>query len=231
MRWKVKLVIFFGLATLLLFSFSFENKKDIISHQSSESNDTIIVSKPLSNELAGGNYRRGGKIYVPVVNKDTLGFRCYLSESKSGKLSLEYRRFDYKSSHRENLRFLALMLPKMAQDFNLDSLSSIYLGRLVSHGDLAIQVTKQYQQKFGKSTKIGKYSTVFNFLTSSQIATDFNKLFENYQLKVKHVSAEKIFFASRTECLRYSKIETDSTKVPAKILDGMTYLKLVRKND
>jgi hypothetical protein len=226
---KVKQFVFFGILITLLMSTSYEFKKVVISSSNIENKDTVIISKPLSNELAGGNYRRGGKIYFPVVNKDTLGFRCYLSESKSGKLSLEYRRFDYKSSHRKNLRFLALMLPKMTQDFNLDSLSSIYLGRLVSHGDLAIQVTKQYHQKFGKSTKIGKYSTVFNFLTSSQIGTDFNKLFESYQLKVKLVSAEKIFFASRTECLRYSKIETDSTIIPAKILDGMTYVKLEKK--
>lgn len=220
--------------TLLIVSvlLSFRNLGEIYEPKNSNTNhisDTLIVSKNLSNELAGGNYRSGGKIYVPVVNTDTLGFKCYVSVSKKGRLSLEYRRFNYKTSHSENLNLLRLILVQINQDFKLDSLSSIYLGRLISHGDLAIQVTKQYHKNFSKSVKIGKYEPIFSFLTRSQIATDFNYLFEKYKLKVKHVSAEKIFFASKSECLRYSKVETDSTKIPTKILDGMTYIKLMKK--
>jgi hypothetical protein len=216
--------LIFSSALVILFSFDKIKSVNKSTYKAENKNDTIIASKKLNNELSGGNYRVGGTIYFPVINGDTIEFNCYLSESKNGKLTLDYRKDKYLCSHRDNLRFLELMLVEISKKYKLDSLKSIYLGRLITHGDLAIKVTKQYQSLFGNNYNIGKYQPIFNFFMNSEIANNFNQLLKPYYLKVDKISAEKIFFAYKSECLRYSKIEIDSSIIPDRILDGMTYI-------
>ncbi|MBI2259131.1 MAG: hypothetical protein HYU67_09570 [Flavobacteriia bacterium] len=217
------LLCFFVFIGIVLSS-SYKVVKKFHSKQLNNEIDTSFYVRELNNELAGGNYRKGGIIFQPIINQDTLGFVVYFSESKSGKCALEFRKINYKCSHRVAMFWLSKIIPEIKKSYTLDSLKSIYLGRLISNGDLAIQVTKQYRKRFGKSNVIAKYSTVFDFFLTSQIAIDFNRLLNPYELKVKKITAEKIFFGSQSECKRYSIIESDSTQMPLKILDGMVYI-------
>ena len=105
------------------------------------------------------------------------------------------------------------------------------MGRLVTSGDLAVDVTKQYMQKYGENYKIRikDYRKVAQFLFDSKLTTDWNRLLKSYLISVVKVSPEKIFFTTRNELYRVSKIEADSISVPERILDCIVGLRL-KKN-
>jgi hypothetical protein len=126
---------------------------------------------------------------------------------------------------------LSAILPEAAKEYNFDSLQSMFLGRLVYNGDIAVEVTKQYKEKLGANEKIttADYKTIAQFLASSTLAADFNQLFKPYGITVSGVSIEKVFFTTKKELYRVCTIETDSLSVPDKILDCITWIQLKRK--
>ena len=133
-------------------------------------------------------------------------------------------------TYRQRLDELKTILPKAATDYNFDSLTSISFGRLILSGDLAIDITNQYRQKFGTSDKIKieDYKVVEQFLATSKLSSDLNNLFKPYSISVDKVAIEKLFFTTKKELYWASKIETDSINTPDKILDCMTWLKLTK---
>jgi len=59
----------------------------------------------------------------------------------------------------------------------------------------------------------------------SKLAVDFNSLFAPYSKSVENVIIEKAFFAQRDELLKYSHVAGDTTKIPGKVLDCITWIK------
>jgi len=114
-----------------------------------------------------------------------------------------------------------------AKEYDFALLSGIFIGRLIEAGDLAIAVTHQYEEKIGEPGKIrvADYKGISQFLTKSKLETDFNELFSPFSLVVKNVGVEKVFFATRNDLLSASKIETDTSMVPEKILDCLTSIR------
>ncbi len=111
--------------------------------------------------------------------------------------------------------------------FKFDSLSGMSIGRLILTGDLAIAVTEEYRNKFGEKEKIttADYSEISDFLLESRLTKDLNELFEPYSKSVEKVSIEKAFFTTRDELVNYSRVSKDTSDIPNKILDCITWIK------
>ena len=214
-----------------------QNGKSVSSQTSSEKQttaDTIVGSKLMTNDVAGSSYLKKAIGYYIIVGNDTSDFTCIFSESKDGgkvemDLNISYSKITMTYGQRMNE--LKKILSLAVKDFNFDSLTTIDFGRLVLSGDLAIDITNQYRQTFGTSTKImnSDYGMVKKFLKSSKLATDLNILLKPYSISVDNVSIEKVFFTTKEDLYQLSKIETDTTKVPDRILDCMTWVRLTRK--
>jgi hypothetical protein len=194
-------------------------------------NDTLIGSKTIT-DIEGAAYRRRATGYFVINGKDTSDFTCIFVELKdSGKVVIDLNLPYFKDGipYRQRMNELQKILHVAKKDFNFDSLRSIYLGRLVQNGDVAIEITKQYISKFGQPKKITDFRKVESFLKESQLGKDFNKIFNPYSFTVESISSEKLFFTSKRELYHMSKIETDTTKIPEKILDCMTWVILKKR--
>lgn len=196
-------------------------------------NDTVIGSKTITDEIAGSSYRKRATSYFVIIGKDTSENTFILTQSKEGgkvgvDLNIPYSKASM--TYRQRLDELKTILPKAATDYNFDSLTSISFGRLILSGDLAIDITNQYRQKFGTSDKIKieDYKVVEQFLATSKLSSDLNNLFKPYSISVDKVAIEKLFFTTKKELYWASKIETDSINTPDKILDCMTWVKLTK---
>lgn len=199
-----------------------------IKEKNELANDTIIGSKTIT-ELAGAAYRKRATGYFVIHGKDTSNFTCIFIELKdSGRVVIDLN-IPYpmdEVTYRQRLSELKLILPSAKKDFDFDLIGSIYLGRLVQNGDIAIEITNQYLEKFGQPQKITDYKKVESFLKKSQLGVDFNKIFNPYSIYVEGVSTEKLQFFPKKELLFMSKVESDTTNIPEKILDCMTWVML-----
>ncbi|MBG9377905.1 hypothetical protein I5907_16815 [Panacibacter sp. DH6] len=214
------------LAFGLTLSFNFGNPKPI-QDNSIFLPDTTVGSKIITDEIAGSAYRKSAKGYFLIIGKDTSKFTCIFSDSKDGKyVSLDFIGKDNQTSYRERMEHLRIILPFASKDYKMDSLKSIYFGRLVNNGDIAIYLTKNYRMKFGKSDKISNYSTISRFIEKSKLCSDINLIFKPYSISVKKVMVEKVFFTSKKELNRTSKIETKPSEINDKILDCLTWISL-----
>lgn len=230
----MKIKFFFGVLAFLL-TVCYNYRQDSFAQTTLENKlmaDTIVGSKNVINEISGSSFRKKAIGYFVIINNDTSGYTCIFTESKEGGkvgIDLNIKYFTAKMSYQKRLDELKIILPAAAKDFNFDSLTSISFGRLILSGDLAIDVTKQYRQKFGTSNTLEDYETVEQFLIKSKLGTDLDRLFEEYSISVDDVSIEKLFLTTRKELFLTCKIETDSTNIPDKILDCMTWVKLTKK--
>lgn len=198
-----------------------------IENESALASDTIVGRKAITNEIPGAAYRRRSIGYFVIVNSDTSVLTCIFSESKTGEslfMDILYPRRSL--SYHQRMTELKKILPEAAKNFKLDSLRTIYLGRLVTNGDITIAVTDQFVRTFGPEHQIRDYEKIGKFLKESKLGTDLNKLFKPYSLHVDKISVEKVFFTSKHDLYWSAKIETDSAAVPDKILDCMTWVRI-----
>ncbi|MET4084015.1 hypothetical protein ABIB40_003988 [Pedobacter sp. UYP30] len=194
--------------------------------------DTIVGSKTITDELAGSAFRKRAIGYFVIIDRDTSDYSCIFTEAKDGgnvEINLNASYLKPAISYKKRLAELRIILPNAAKDFNFDLLTGISFGRLISSGDLAINVTKQYHQKFGASDKLKSYTAVAQFLKESKLGTDLNNVLKPYSISVDKVSIEKLFFTSPRGLYWASKIETDSLNVPDKILDCIIGVHLRKK--
>ena len=222
--------IFFLLALLLI---SCNNKPQSSATGPTAINkakvDTIVGSRIIMEEIAGSEYRKRAIGYFVITGKDTSDYTCIFTQSKDrGEvgivLNIPYMKTAMPYSKR--LEELKIILGKAENDFNFDSLRFIGFGRLILSGDLAVDITKQYQQKFGTKNKLESYSTVQKFLMESKLVTDLKVLFRPYSITVDKIYCEKLFFTTREDLYWASKIETDTMYVPEKIIDCILSVQL-----
>jgi hypothetical protein len=210
----------------LTLSFNFEVPKTF-KNNSILVQDTTIGSKIITDEIAGSAYRKSAKGYFLIIGKDTSNFTCIFSESKDGNyVSLDFIGENSKSSYRERMEHLRIILPFASKDYTLDSLKLISFGRLVNNGDIAINLTNSYRKKFGRSDKISNYSTISRFLENSKLCADINHIFKPYSISVRKIMVEKVFFTTKKELKSRSKIETKISEIDDKILDCLTWVSL-----
>lgn len=206
-----------------------KKKEAEIKAKTVNSNDTIIGMKDITNEIAGSTYRKRATEYFTIVNKDTSDFMPIIGESKdNGRIGIN-QNLTYSKKNKiysQRLIELKLILPEAAKEYNFDSLTTMSNGRLILSGDLAIIVTEEYKRKFGNKEKVttADYKGISDFLLESTLAKDLNELLKPYSKSVSRISIEKAFFTDKLELLRYSKISRDSTEIPDKILDFVTWI-------
>jgi len=192
---------------------------------------TRIGRKTITDEIAGGAYRKRATGYYVITDKDTSTFMCIFGEAKDGGktwIALDIPYLKRSMTYKRRVSELELILPEAAKDYSLDSLGTISFGRLILSGDLAVDITKEYRQKLGNSDKVNN-KIASEFLAKSKLATDLNKIFEPFLLEVAEVSVEKLFFTTKKDLYWASKIETEPSKVPEKILDCITWVKMKQK--
>lgn len=188
--------------------------------------DTLVLRFDVNEELAGSAYREKATGYLMIVDGDsTLFFPAFTKAKKDGHINLILGLHPSLTFY-DQMSQLNTILPYAAQDYNFDSLTGLFVGRMVQTGDLAIQVTNEYLDTFGgyASTATSEYDTIASFLMTSRLGREFNQLFNPYKLKVRGTSVEKVFY---TELPKAFKIDsTLHTGFPEKVLDAMVWVKL-----
>ena len=190
-------------------------------------NDTIIVKTNITDEIAGSAYRKRATEYYSIIKKDTSSTTHIFYESKAdAKVSIIQQVSSNLDYYSDRLSELKLVLTEASQDYNLDSLQSLSMGRFVTTGDLAIAITEAYFTTFGHNTTATTfdYNKISSFLLQSQLVKDLNKIVKPYSKVVKRVHIEKVYFADKETLYTYSLISKDSANVPAKILDFSTWI-------
>ena len=229
----MKIELTFWILILLLFACNDNKQKsNLLINSDKNTIDTIVGTKTITDEIAGSTYRKRAIGYFVIFGKDTSSYTCIFTESKEvGDVGIDLNIKYIKTSmtYRQRFEELKIILSKASKDFNFDSLTSIRFGRLILSGDLAVEITKQYQEKFGTSDKLEHYPTVEQFLKESKLGTDLNDLLKPYSIYVEKVTIEKLFLTTPKELCHFSKIEMDTTKIPNKILDCMIWVKLTKK--
>ena len=220
----------FGLLIFLLCACS---KREPETYSKS-ARDLVIGSKIIKDELAGSSYRKRAIGYFAVTNKDTSDFICIFTESKvGGKVGIDLNIPYLKNTvtHAQRFNELKWILERASEDFNFDSLSYISFGRLVQSGDLAIAVTKEYKQKNPSFKNLFVNYTAFEeFLVTSKLGRDLNEIFKPYSISITSSSVEKLFLTTKKDLYWASKVETDSTMVPEKVLDAIVMARLKKNN-
>ncbi len=84
-------------------------------------------------------------------------------------------------------------------------------------------------KNFGTNTELVDYKTMKQFFIDSKLGNDLNSVFKQYSIKVADVSLEKLFFTTKKNLYWASKIEIDSTFVPEKIIDCITWVELKKE--
>lgn len=208
-----------------------DSPKKIRNEQIKDQSIQLIGTLDLTKEVAGSNYIKSATQYFVIDKNDTSNFTPLFSESLNGgeialKLNLSY--IQKNTSHSQRMDELIKILSKASSQYNIDSLQSISVGRLIQTGDLAINIANQYTDAYDDSTQIKTtdYKILSNFLLTTKLTSDFNDLLEPYALSVKSIDIEKAFFSDKATLFNYSELETDSLLVPDKILDCITWLTL-----
>ncbi len=190
-----------------------------------------IVKKDITNEIYGSAYRKRATSYSAVVNKDTSDFAVIFSEDKEGGKVRVIANYNTGSRPYETrMKELEKILPVAKNDYSFDSLVSIQIGRLVNTGDLAIDVSKEFIDKYGSDFKIdvNDYREIANFLSESKMGRDINKLIAPYSREIDKVQVEKVFFIDK-ESINSSEINHTKKEIPEKILDCSVWVELVDK--
>lgn len=185
--------------------------------------DTLIGSMTLTDEIAGSAYRKQAKAYFLIIGDDTSDFRSIVTEAKEdNQVDIEIR-FRRSMSYTQQMRELGKLLPAGAADFSYDSLTSISIGRLITTGDLAVALSRDIKWN---RILVKDYDDVQQFLLNSKLAADFNRLLSPYHKRVKHVGVEKAFLADKRILFANAEVESDSSAIPDKILDCITWLQV-----
>jgi hypothetical protein len=203
--------------------------------------DTITCQKNLIGEIAGSAYLQRATGYFLISGNDTSAFMPIFTESKeNGKininLNLPYAGLNKPfpgeipvndpKPYSQWSKELAIILKTASKDYNLDSLGSISVGRLILTGDLAIDITKEYNKRFGNKKQIttADYGEIEKFLLTSKLAKNFNNLLKPYKLTAKKISIEKTFFTTQKDLINNSSTETLDDSIPDSILDCITWI-------
>lgn len=207
-----------------------------IPAQASESDTSavpVVVKKAVTDELAGGAYRKRADGYRVVNGKDTSDFVCIFTESKeNGRVGLDFYFTGGKCSrtYRRKMQELEMILPVAAKDYDFTQFRLISMGRLIESGDLAADISIQFAEKWGESYELKDYQQITAFLRESRLGASLDSLLKPYSLMVESVVAEKIIFTTREDLSLACVLEQDTSEIPSRILDGITWVNLRKDN-
>jgi hypothetical protein len=214
---------FLTILSVLLSISSCINKSENSSGNVINSHDTLIRSEMLITPIAG-SASNSERFYL-VIKNDTSDFTCLINTStESGTYSLNISFYASNISYEERLKELEIILPHINKKYPLDSLRSIYMGRLIYYGNLAVAITEAYHREYTSYKNVEDYQAISTFLLKTKLANDFNKILKPYGVSIQKISPEKIFFADKKELLLLSKVTHNQDSISDKILDCMLWL-------
>lgn len=192
--------------------------------------DTVVISKTITNEIAGSAYRKRATQYQVLSQSDTSRFAIILIESNKnefdhdGSVHLKFH-FDKNKSFREQKEELNILLDKASKDYKFDSLKSIFSLWLPSLGDLNITLSRELENNKDIKSIVKNYWKLNDFLLASSLSIELNEIFKKYNLSVKQYAIEHFgYFAKPGTLNRYSKIETNPAAFPKKIMEGSMWV-------
>ena len=231
MKYTIPIAIF--VFSLLVSCTNGSHKSGRTGNKLTDSNDTLIGTKVITDEIPGGTFRKRAKSYFLVIKNDTSAFKPIFTESVDGNsigIHMNFQYFKRNITYRQLRVQLKKLMPEAAKEFNLDSLRSIFFGRLVLGGDLAIEMTKEYKQQFGQTDSIADHDQICMFLLKSRFASDLNQLFKPYSIYVKAFHPEKVWFTDKSDLYTFGNVESDSVSAPKRIFDCLMYIELMNAN-
>jgi hypothetical protein len=199
------------------------------SNELTNTYDTIVGKKSITNEMAGGAYRKRATGYFVINKNDTSDFLIIFYENKDDDkvgLSIKYDNIKRKGKlYDDRMEELIRVLSVAKYDYNIDSLTTVILGRLITTDNLAIDITNDFTNRYSNNYKITDYKPISDFLLDSKLAHDLNTIFKPYSKKIENIDIEKVFFTNKAEFMHMNS-KVDSTKVPERILDCLTWIRL-----
>lgn len=193
----------------------------------------LVYKRAVTDELAGGAYRKRADGYRIISGKDTSDFVCIFTESKeNGRVGLDFYFTGGRCSrtYRRKMQELEMILPVAAKDYDFTQFRLISMGRLIESGDLAAEISKQFSEKWGEASELKDYQQITDFLRESRLGASLDSLLMPYLLKVESVAAEKLIFTTREDLYLACVLEQDTSLMPQKILDCITWVNLGARN-
>lgn len=225
---KCLLIFFFSFTIFFAFaSLTINLSEDqVIPDQS----DTIILKKDLTLEIGDSTYKRRETGYFIVIGSDTSIFMPVFSQSiQGGAISIDLRPRTFKTeTYYQRLEELGIILSNVSDDYSIDSLVVIFLGRLISYGDLAVTLTGEFDVKFGDKdeVEVSEYENIKHFLLASSLTSDLNGILKPFSKKVESFHIENVLFADKEELMNLGNVSSDPSKIPDKIFDVMIWVRL-----
>ena len=204
------------------------------SKVSNKSNDIIVLKENIPLDLNNQQLKINTLSYSIVTKNKKSDYEILISNRKNYRGVSIYTNYDLRKgkkgkTYKERLNEFEYILNTAKNDFKLDSLTSIYIGRLISNGDLAINLTALYNNTFGRHSNVSDYNKISNLLMNSKLVHDFNILLEPYSKKISDVNLEKITFSTKQDLISSSVLSTDTVNVPSRILDCWVDMKVSNK--
>lgn len=197
---------------LLIYSCSHnydQNSSEVIKEEDSLIEDTIV--KKLDTK------------YFAVINNDTSSFMVNVySNQKNNEIHISLS--PSKSlSYSQQFNEFKTILSAIAEEYDMKLLKSIYLSRLILHGDLAVKTTKEINIKYGdlKSFLSCGHPEIGVFLkTGTTLGKDLDRLLLPYSKTVNQIHTEMDMYAKRESFKYHNVLLTDTTEIPEIIFDS-----------
>jgi hypothetical protein len=156
---------------------------------------------------------------VYQMDIDSLHFSIEAGEREDSSVAL---RFNFYStlSFQQHLHYQQLILEELANDYALNRTSSIFLGRLLYTGDLALQTTKEIQT----ANWDGSHAQLNLLLPQTEVVRAYQTILSPFGLTVRDVSIEKVMLAEKSSLLNFATITMPENEQPDRVLDGMLWL-------
>lgn len=207
------------LLALVFTSYLSCNQKDKENKQLVDGLPTI--SKKTLDDPTSEN--KSGKVeYAVIIHGDTSALKCIIG-TENGRKAMRIR-FHEALTYNVQKQQLSEIFAELFKDPSMSSLESIFIGRLVSAGDLAITVSNQLHKEVGEEMIPEDYKIVSTLLMKTNLVADFDSLLAPYSLKIDKIYLEKVFKMNSSLLVKEHNIDTAPLTIPNKVLDGMVWL-------
>jgi len=219
---------------LSIFIFITCGKEKIENSNIENVRDSIVVKKKIPLDFNNKILFKKTISYTLVLGKDTSDFQIFVSQAKKNQDISIYTVYNLKKEKSEKLyvqrlKELKYLLKVVNNDFNLNYLSSLYLGRLIYNGDIALTIMKLYNVKFGKNSNVLSPDKISDLILESKLTDDINSILSQYSKKISDVGLEKITFVPKEELISSSLLSKESKYIPSRVLDCWIDLKVSDK--
>jgi hypothetical protein len=212
MKWLIILffIVLFGCNTNSIDNHTSQNLSQYSKSRGEKYKDTIITAIEIPPEASVPGYIE--KEYFLIVNSDTSCFSLFITlnkEKRSISIKYNYNKFkksksaflyedtiaevkeierynEYKTTYKDQLRELQLLLDFVSKEYDLSKLSKLTF-LLSSIDGLANAITQEYVNKCKNKTVAYSYSKISDLIIQSNFINDVNKILSSYSVKTNKI--------------------------------------------